>query len=103
MLKGSVGEGGGGEESVELELMRLHNLVGPSRFLFAITEESEDAKSRLSSWQGSRTKILSDILLAIDTTPSLFTSLDSPRYSNSPESYHRQRVQIEKEGSGRVK
>ncbi|KAL1558666.1 hypothetical protein AAHA92_09103 [Salvia divinorum] len=46
---------GYGEEGVELELMRLHNLCGPPRFLFTIKEESredlesEDGKSRISN------------------------------------------------------
>ncbi|CAI0474914.1 unnamed protein product [Linum tenue] len=76
--------------------MRLHNLAGPPRFLFTINEESkedlesEDGKSRLGSRQGSRTKSLSDILLAVDTATPLFTPLESPRYSNPLESYHRQ-------------
>ena len=59
------------EEGVESELMRLHNLAGPPRFLFTITEEtkedleSEDSKSR--SRKGSRTRSLSDLMFAIDT------------------------------------
>ncbi|KAG6415472.1 hypothetical protein SASPL_122883 [Salvia splendens] len=46
---------GYGEEGVESELMRLHNLCGPPRFLFTIKEESredlesEDGKSRISN------------------------------------------------------
>lgn len=46
---------GYGEEGVESELMRLHNLCGPPRFLFTIKEESredlesEDGKSRTSN------------------------------------------------------
>nr|XP_011461235.1 PREDICTED: uncharacterized protein LOC101291610 isoform X2 [Fragaria vesca subsp. vesca] len=57
-----------GEDSVESELKRLHNLAGPPRFLFTIKEEekedleSEDAKSR----RGSRTRSLSDLILAVD-------------------------------------
>jgi hypothetical protein len=58
-----------GEESLELELMRLHNLPGPPRFLFTITEEtredleSEDGKSKCGrSRKGSRTKSLSDFI-----------------------------------------
>ncbi|KAK4408834.1 hypothetical protein Sango_0464400 [Sesamum angolense] len=49
---------GYGEQGVETELMRMHNLCGPPRFLFTIKEEnkedleSEDGKSR----KGSRTK-----------------------------------------------
>ncbi|KAL2472645.1 hypothetical protein Fot_48381 [Forsythia ovata] len=33
---------GYGEQGVETELMRLHNLCGPPRFLFTIKEESEE-------------------------------------------------------------
>ncbi|KEH39417.1 hypothetical protein MtrunA17_Chr2g0328011 [Medicago truncatula] len=58
-----------GEESLEVELMRLHNLPGPPRFLFTITEEtkedleSEDGRSRCGrSRKGSRTKSLSDFI-----------------------------------------
>lgn len=46
---------GYGEEGVESELMRMHNLCGPPRFLFTIKEEnredleSEDGKSRTSN------------------------------------------------------
>ncbi|CAI9108071.1 OLC1v1007590C1 [Oldenlandia corymbosa var. corymbosa] len=72
-----------GEESVESELMKLHNLCGggPPRFLFTIKEEtkedleSEDGKSRASR-KGSRTRSLSDILISIDTP--FLTPLASP-------------------------
>ncbi|MED6126061.1 hypothetical protein PIB30_074742 [Stylosanthes scabra] len=79
----------GVEESVELELMRLHNLAGPPRFLFTIKEEtkedleSEDGKSRCgdgggrSSRRGSRTRSLSDLMVAIDT-PFLNSLVSSP-------------------------
>ncbi|KAF7805471.1 uncharacterized protein G2W53_037632 [Senna tora] len=72
-----------GDESVESELMRLHNLAGPPRFLFTIKEEtkedleSEDGKSR----KGSRARSLSDVMLAIDTpflTPLPSSPLKSP-------------------------
>ncbi|XP_027341605.1 uncharacterized protein LOC113854663 [Abrus precatorius] len=73
-----------GEEGVECELMRLHNLAGPPRFLFPIKEEtkedleSEDGKSRWDrSRKGSRTRSLSDIMLAIDT-PFLTPVASSP-------------------------
>lgn len=70
------------DESVESELMRIHNLGGPPRFLFTIKEEtkedleSEDGKS---TRKGSRTRSLSDLILALDpnTTPFL-TPLASP-------------------------
>ncbi|KAL3518208.1 hypothetical protein ACH5RR_020797 [Cinchona calisaya] len=72
---------GFGDESVESELMRLHNLCGPPRFLFTIKEEtkedleSDDGKSR--SRKGSRTRSLSDIIIAVDNTTFL-TPLPSP-------------------------
>jgi len=73
-----------GEEGVESELMRLHNLAGPPRFLFPIKEEtkedleSEDGKSRGDrSRKGSRTRSLSDIMLTIDT-PFLTPVASSP-------------------------
>ncbi|GFZ18004.1 hypothetical protein Acr_26g0012730 [Actinidia rufa] len=65
---------GYGEEGVESELMRLHNLCGPPRFLFTISEEtkedleSDDGRSR----KGSRTRSLSDCLLV--ETPILNSS-----------------------------
>lgn len=82
-----------GEEGVESELMRVHNLCGPPRFLFTIKEEnkedleSEDGKSKgeKSSRKGSRTRSLSDLVF-VDGTPLSSptvkkpTSLDS--YSN---------------------
>ena len=62
---------GGGEESMEAELMRLHSLSGPPRFLFTIKEEtkedleSEDGRSRGGrSRKGSRGKSLSDLLVS---------------------------------------
>ena len=79
---------GYGEEGVESELMRLHNLCGPPRFLFTISEEtkedleSDDGRSR----KGSRTRSLSDFLLV--ETPIL-TPLASPTIKANPnlESY----------------
>ncbi|KAF5727390.1 hypothetical protein HS088_TW22G01083 [Tripterygium wilfordii] len=73
-----------GEESVEAELMRLHNLAGPPRFLFTIKEEtkedleSEDGKSR-GDRKSSRTRSLSDLILTVDTplaSPPLKAPLD---------------------------
>ncbi|OWM68811.1 uncharacterized protein LOC116212020 [Punica granatum] len=67
-----------GEESVESELMRLHNLSGPPRFLFTIKEEtredleSDDGRSR----KGSRARSLSDLILSLDTP--FLTPLPSP-------------------------
>ncbi|KAL0460308.1 UNVERIFIED_CONTAM: hypothetical protein Slati_0658000 [Sesamum latifolium] len=81
---------GYGEQGVETELMRMHNLCGPPRFLFTIKEEnkedleSEDGKSR----KGSRTKSLSDLVFPVDGTPFL-TPLSSPtvKASNPLDSY----------------
>ncbi|KAI6676358.1 hypothetical protein NL676_037154 [Syzygium grande] len=78
------------EESMETELMRLHKLGGPPRFLFTIVEEtkedleSEDGRSR--GEKGSRGRSLSDLLFTVETpfltplaSPSLFTPpLTSP-------------------------
>ncbi|XP_061373223.1 uncharacterized protein LOC133315586 [Gastrolobium bilobum] len=73
-----------GGEGVESELMRLHNLAGPPRFLFTIKEEtkedleSEDGKSRGDrSRKGSRTRSLSDLMVTIDT-PFLNSMASSP-------------------------
>nr|AFK46332.1 unknown [Lotus japonicus] len=69
-----------GEEGVECELMRLHNLAGPPRFLFTIKEESkedldsEDGRSR----KGSRTRSLSDIMVATIDSPFLNPVASSP-------------------------
>ncbi|KAI4304641.1 hypothetical protein MLD38_040121 [Melastoma candidum] len=72
-----------GEESADSELMRLHGLAGPPRFLFTIKEEtkedleSDDGKSRGDrSRKASRTRSLSDVVLAIDTP--FLTPLASP-------------------------
>ncbi|MBA0609370.1 hypothetical protein Godav_021433 [Gossypium davidsonii] len=82
---------GFGEEGVESELMRLHNLAGPPRFLFTINEEtkedldSEDGRSKgEKSRKGSRTRSLSDLMLTIDTP------LASPPPLNPLDSYHHQ-------------
>ncbi|CAN0854074.1 hypothetical protein LINGRAHAP2_LOCUS5819 [Linum grandiflorum] len=96
LVKGGGFGGGEAEESVELELMRLHNLAGPPRFLFTIKEEEkEDLESECDkrSRKGSRTRSLSDILMAVDnntSTAPLFTPLASPRCSNPLDSYNRQ-------------
>ncbi|XP_076938005.1 uncharacterized protein LOC143605958 [Bidens hawaiensis] len=55
------------DESLDLELMRLHNLGGPPRFLFTINEETkEDLESEVSK-RVSRTGSLSGILDTLDT------------------------------------
>lgn len=74
-----------GEGGVETELMRMHNLCGPPRFLFTIKEESkedlesEDGRSK-SSRKGSRTnKSLSEIVFPVDANGTPFlTPLSSP-------------------------
>jgi hypothetical protein len=78
-----------GEEGVESELMRLHNLAGPPRFLFTIKEEtkedldSEDGKSRGDrSRKGSRTRSLSDLVAAVDSP--FLVPLASPRLKSTP-------------------
>ncbi|KVH72622.1 uncharacterized protein LOC112503952 [Cynara cardunculus var. scolymus] len=55
------------EESVDLELMRLHNLQGPPRFLTTINEETKEELESQRSRKGSRTRSLSDVLLHLDT------------------------------------
>lgn len=87
-----------GDESEVSELMRLHNLAGPPRFLFTINEEtkedleSDDGKSRGGDISGrrSRTRSLSDLMVTIDSP--FVTPLASPRVKSSTlsalESYH---------------
>ncbi|KAL8516231.1 hypothetical protein ACS0TY_014769 [Phlomoides rotata] len=72
------------EEGIEQELMRVHNLCGPPRFLFTIKEESredlesDDGKSR----KCSRARSLSDVVFAAaDGTPFL-TPISSPTPNN---------------------
>ncbi|CAK9137864.1 unnamed protein product [Ilex paraguariensis] len=87
---------GCGEESVESELMRLHNLCGPPRFLFTINEEtkedleSDDGKSRGDrSRKGSRTRSLSDLIIALDTP--FLTPMSSPTFmAHTLDSYNHQ-------------
>ncbi|KAG5515321.1 hypothetical protein RHGRI_036386 [Rhododendron griersonianum] len=77
---------GYGEEGVEAELIRLHNLCGPPRFLFTINEEtkedleSNDGRSR----KGSRARSLSDFLVSMETP--VLTPLASPtvKGNNNP-------------------
>ncbi|RVX20317.1 hypothetical protein VitviT2T_017723 [Vitis vinifera] len=78
-----------GEETMETELMRLHDLSGPPRFLFTIKEEtkedleSEDGKSRGDkSAKGSRSRSLSDLLLTVETP--FLTPLASPPFFTPP-------------------
>ncbi|KAE8666687.1 hypothetical protein F3Y22_tig00112491pilonHSYRG00054 [Hibiscus syriacus] len=67
------------EEGVELELMRLHNLAGPPRFLFTIKEETKEDLE--SEDKGSRRRNLNDVMLPVDTpfhSPSSSPPLKSP-------------------------
>ncbi|KAL4558249.1 hypothetical protein LXL04_036447 [Taraxacum kok-saghyz] len=60
---------GFGEESLDVELMRLHNLCGPPRFLFTINEETSlDLESE--GRKNSRTVSLSELLCTPDTPNS---------------------------------
>ncbi|KAL3829128.1 hypothetical protein ACJIZ3_017930 [Penstemon smallii] len=75
---------GYGEGGVEAELMRMHNLCGPPRFLFTIKEESkedlesEDGKSKGERIDGNGTPFLTPLSSPISVrTPN---SLDS--YNN---------------------
>ncbi|KAK3206234.1 hypothetical protein Dsin_020280 [Dipteronia sinensis] len=78
-----------GDDSEVAELMRLHNLAGPPRFLFTIKEEtkedleSDDGKSRCDnrSRKGSRTGSLSDFIVTVDSP--FLTPLASPTTKSS--------------------
>ncbi|XVF20071.1 hypothetical protein REPUB_Repub11eG0166700 [Reevesia pubescens] len=83
---------GFGEEGVESELMRLHNLAGPPRFLFTIKEETKDDLESADgrSRKGSRARSLSDLILTVDTpflSPLASPPLKSPPL-NTIDSYH---------------
>ncbi|KAK9057616.1 hypothetical protein SSX86_022452 [Deinandra increscens subsp. villosa] len=54
-------------ESLDLELMRLHNLHGPPRFLTTINEETKEELESQRSRRGSRTRSLSDLFVHFDT------------------------------------
>ncbi|XP_044461077.1 uncharacterized protein LOC123192558 [Mangifera indica] len=86
-----------GDDNIDTDLMRLHNLSGPPRFLFTIIEEtkedleSEDGKSISDnkSRKCSRNRSLSDLLLTVETpyltplaSPSLFTPPLTPMNSS---------------------
>ncbi|KAI4352105.1 hypothetical protein L6164_006389 [Bauhinia variegata] len=78
-----------GQDSMEEEYMRQHDLSGPPRFLFTIVEEtkedleSEDAKSRGDlSGKGSRGRSLNDLLFTVET-PYL-TPMASPPFFTPP-------------------
>ncbi|GJW22155.1 hypothetical protein Tco_0032777 [Tanacetum coccineum] len=71
------------DESLDLELMRLHNLSGPPRFLFTINEETKEDLESERSKRGSRT--LSDMLDTLDTpflSPLASPALKVPPHLN---------------------
>ncbi|KAL4334349.1 hypothetical protein GQ457_07G034620 [Hibiscus cannabinus] len=82
--KGLLLMGGFGEEGVESELMRLHNLAGPPRFLFTIKEETKDDLE--SEDKGSRRRNLNDVMLAMDTP--FHSPLSSPPLKSPLGSYY---------------
>ncbi|XP_066336344.1 uncharacterized protein [Miscanthus floridulus] len=75
-------DGGGGDdddETVEAQLMRLGSLVGPTRLLFTIKEETrEDLESEDGGRRG-RSRSLGELLHCAETSPFL-----TPRASPSP-------------------
>ncbi|XP_071734522.1 uncharacterized protein [Rutidosis leptorrhynchoides] len=69
--------------TVESELLRLHNLSGPPRFLFTIKEETkEDLESEDRSKKGSRGRSLSDVVFSVETP--YFTPIASPSFLTPP-------------------
>ncbi|KAK4786175.1 hypothetical protein SAY86_002864 [Trapa natans] len=77
-----------GEESVESELMRIHNLSGPPRLLFTIKEESKEdlESSEGRSRKGSQARSLSDLVMSIDG--SSVTQPQSPAGKPLVDSYN---------------
>ncbi|KAK9156638.1 hypothetical protein Scep_003212 [Stephania cephalantha] len=74
-----------GHESVEAELMRVHNLSGPPRLLFTIREETKEdleSEDQGKSRKGSRDRSLSDLLVKVETP--FFTPMSSPPYFTPP-------------------
>ncbi|KAM0051321.1 hypothetical protein Hdeb2414_s0007g00235161 [Helianthus debilis subsp. tardiflorus] len=78
------------EESLDLELMRLHNLHGPPRFLTTINEETKEDLESERSRKGSRTRSLSDLLVQFDTPQasppikgSQFQDFESFQFNNN--------------------
>ncbi|XP_076881778.1 uncharacterized protein LOC143530022 [Bidens hawaiensis] len=74
---------GFGEESLDLELMRLHNLCGPPRFLFTINEETKEDLELASKKSGSRSMSLSELLCQPETP----ISSPSPLKTSNLEGY----------------
>ncbi|KAE8729479.1 hypothetical protein F3Y22_tig00003715pilonHSYRG00256 [Hibiscus syriacus] len=82
--KGLLLKGGFGEEGVESELMRLHNLAGPPRFLFTIKEETKEDLE--SEDKGTRRRNMNDIMLPMDTP--FHSPLSSPPLKSPLGSYY---------------
>ncbi|KAI3760471.1 hypothetical protein L1987_50866 [Smallanthus sonchifolius] len=72
---------GFGEESLDLELMRLHNLCGPPRFLFTINEETKE-DLELESRKGGSRMSLSELLCTPETSISSPSPLKTSQASN---------------------
>lgn len=62
------------DESVDIELMRLHNINGPPRFLFTIKEETEE---------DLETKCLNDFLASTEITPLPSPNLKVESFNHS--------------------
>lgn len=58
------------EESLDIEIMRLHNLCGPPRFLTTINEETKE-DMEVDSVKGSRTMSLCDVSSPMKSTQYL--------------------------------
>lgn len=67
---------GYGEEGIESELMRVHNLSGPPRFLFTIKEENREDLVESEDGRSRKGRSLSDLVFG-NGTPFL-TPLSSP-------------------------
>ncbi|XP_023550428.1 uncharacterized protein LOC111808574 [Cucurbita pepo subsp. pepo] len=85
-----------GEDGIETEFMRLQSLSGPPRFLFTIIEETkEDLESEDKNGKESKSRSLSDLLLAVETpyltplaSPTLFTPPLTPADSYKPHGFN---------------
>ncbi|KAL1544197.1 hypothetical protein AAHA92_21079 [Salvia divinorum] len=73
------------EEGIEAELMRVHNLFGPPRFLFTIKEESKEDLELSEDGRSSRTTSLSDVVVALDSP--FLKPLSSPSPPSDLDSY----------------
>ncbi|KAJ0548865.1 hypothetical protein HanIR_Chr08g0388671 [Helianthus annuus] len=69
------------QESLDVELMRLHNLCGPPRFLFTINEETKEDLETESRKGGTRMS-LSELLCIPETPNSSSSPLKNSQASN---------------------